>query len=157
MYPGKLLSLTNKGWSWAPLLKHVGIWVKKVSYMLKKKKERITRKVWRILEQIKWRSKDQKFQEFKKLKIPKIKQQGGEFKEIKDQMSKKWRILKELHSGIINCNCLDYVCLGCSTKNTLRLRGFLRMDSEGCIKWALFGKSGRMFMRIVSIWSMGGY
>ena len=60
MYPGKLLSLANKGWGWAPLLKHVGFEWKKVSYMLKKR-ERITRKVVRILEQLKWRSKDRKF------------------------------------------------------------------------------------------------
>ena len=41
MYPGKLLSLANKGWSWAPLLKHVGFeWKKKVSYMWKKKERK---------------------------------------------------------------------------------------------------------------------
>ena len=54
MYPGKFLSLANKGWDWAPLLKHVGFeWKKKVSYMLKKKKrkrDRITRKVEEFLE-----------------------------------------------------------------------------------------------------------
>ena len=88
MYPGKLLSLTNKGWGWAPLLKHVGFEWKKWG-TCEKKRERIARKVVRILEQIKWRSKHQNSKKFKKLKIPKIKQQGGEFKEIKDQMSKK--------------------------------------------------------------------
>ena len=38
MYPGKLLSLTNKGWGWAPLLKHVGFEWKKVSTCKKTKK-----------------------------------------------------------------------------------------------------------------------
>ena len=38
------------------------------------------------------------------MKIPKIKQQGGEFKEIKDQIIKEVKNSKELHSGIINCN-----------------------------------------------------
>ena len=102
MYPGKLLSLTNKGWGWAPLLKHVGFeWKKKWGTCIKKRrKERITRKVWRILEQIKWRSKDQNSKKFKKLKIPKIEQQGGEFKEIKDQIIKEVKNSRELHSGI---------------------------------------------------------
>ena len=43
------------------------------------------------MEQIKWRSKDQNSKKFKKLKIPKIKQQGGEFKEIKDQIAKEMK------------------------------------------------------------------
>jgi len=79
MYPGKLLSLTNKGWGWAPLLKHVGFEWKKWGTCngkkIKIKKERIARKFWRILEQLKWRSKDQNSKKFKKLKIPKVKQQ----------------------------------------------------------------------------------
>jgi hypothetical protein len=40
MYPGKLLSLTNKGWGWTPLLKHVGFEWKKWDTCLKKKRER---------------------------------------------------------------------------------------------------------------------
>ena len=101
MYPGKLLSLTNKGWGWAPLLKHVGFEWKKKWGTCKKKRERITRKVWRILEQIKWRSKDQNSEEIQKVEDTRNQiNKGGEFKEIKDQMSKKWRIPKELHSGI---------------------------------------------------------
>ena len=39
MYPGKLLSLTNKGWGWAPLLKHVGFEWKKWGTCKKKKRE----------------------------------------------------------------------------------------------------------------------
>ena len=82
MYPGRLLSLANKGWDWAPLLKHVGFWVKKES-------ERIARKVWRILEQLKWRSKDQNSKELKKIwRYQKSNNKGGEFKEIKDQIIK---------------------------------------------------------------------
>ena len=64
MYPGKLLSLTNKGWGWAPLLKHVGFEWKKWGTC---KKKRITRKVVRILEQSKWRSKDQNSEEIQKV------------------------------------------------------------------------------------------
>ena len=96
MYPGKLLSLANKGWGWAPLLKHVGFEWKKWGTC---KKKRELQEKWRILEQIKWRSKDQNSKKFKKLKIPKIKQ-GGEFKEIKDQIIKEVKNSKELHSGI---------------------------------------------------------
>ena len=40
MYPGKLLSLTNKGWGWAPLLKHVGFEWKKWGTCYKKKELR---------------------------------------------------------------------------------------------------------------------
>ena len=66
-----------------------------------KKEERITSKVWRILEQIKWRSKDQNSEEIQKVEDTRNQiNKGGEFKEIKDQMSKNWRIPKELHSGI---------------------------------------------------------
>ena len=64
MYPGKLLSLTNKGWSWAPLLKHVGFWVKKVSYTLKKNKRELQEKVWRIFGASKLKY------EVQKIKIP---------------------------------------------------------------------------------------
>ena len=73
MYPGKLLSLTDKGWGWAPLLKHVGFEWKKWG-TCKKKRERITRKVWRILEQIKWRSKDQNSKKFKSWRYQKSNQ-----------------------------------------------------------------------------------
>ena len=69
MYPGKFLSLANKGWDWAPLLKHVGIWVKKkVSYMLKKS-ERITRKIWRIFgaSKLSMKFKDQNSEEIQKV------------------------------------------------------------------------------------------
>ena len=39
MYPGRLLSLANKGWDWAPLLKHVGFEWKKSEVHVKKKRE----------------------------------------------------------------------------------------------------------------------
>ena len=53
MYPGKLLSLTNKGWGWAPLLKHVGFeWKKWVTCEKKKERKENYEKSW-ILEQIK--------------------------------------------------------------------------------------------------------
>ena len=59
--------------------------------MLKKRETELKEKLknfWSIKVKVKIkRSKIPK--KFKKLKIPKIKQQGGEFKEIKDQMSKK--------------------------------------------------------------------
>ena len=83
MYPGKLLSLTNKCWGWAPLLKHVGFEWKKWG-TCNEKKERITRKVWRILEQLKWRSKDQNSKSSKTEDTRNQIKQGGEFKEIKD-------------------------------------------------------------------------
>ena len=156
MYPGKLLSLANKGWGWAPLLKHVGFEWKKSEVHVKKK--RITRKVVRILEQSKWRSKDQNSKDSKSWRYQKNQtKKVVNSKKSKIKVSKKWRIPKSSIVVPKSCNCLDYVCLGCSTKNTLRLGDFLRMDSEGCIKWALFGKSGWVFMRIVSIWSIGGY
>ena len=42
MYPGKLLSLTNKGWGWAPLLKHVGFeWKKRGICNMKKRKREL--------------------------------------------------------------------------------------------------------------------
>ena len=44
MYPGKLLSLTNKGWGWAPLLKHVGFEWKKKKWVTCEKKKRELRK-----------------------------------------------------------------------------------------------------------------
>ena len=94
MYPGKLLSLTNKGWGWAPLLKHVGFeW---------KKKKGITSEVWRILEQKKWRSKDQNSKKFKSWRYQKSIQIRWWIQ--RDQMSKKWRIPQELYSGINDCN-----------------------------------------------------
>ena len=92
MYPGKLLSLANKGWDWAPLLKHVGFWVKKERYMLKKKeRERITSKVWRILEQIKWRSKDQNSKKSKKVEDAKSHCKLVNSKISKIKLSRKWR------------------------------------------------------------------
>ena len=93
MYPGKFLSLANKGWDWASLLKHVGIWVKK-KYIEKymKKKERITRKVIRILEQIKWRSKDQNSKKSKKVKDTKGQYKLVNSKISKIKLSRKWRI-----------------------------------------------------------------
>ena len=68
------------------------------------KKERIARKVWRILEQLKWRSKDQNSKSSKIEDTRNQIKQGGEFKEIKDQIIKEVKNSKELHSGIINCN-----------------------------------------------------
>ena len=57
--------------------------------MLKKKKRENCKKSCKNFGAIKVKIKRSKFRRFKKLKIPKIKQQGGEFKKIKDQMSKK--------------------------------------------------------------------
>ena len=74
MYPGKFLSLANKGWDWAPLLKHVGFWVKKkVSYMLKKRETELQEKLknfWSIKVKV-WSSKIKNSEEIQKLKIPK--------------------------------------------------------------------------------------
>ena len=92
MYPGKLLSLTDKGWGWAPLLKHVGFWVKKSEVHIKKK--RIARKVWRILEQLKWRSKDQnskKFQKFEDTKNQTTKVVNSKKSKIKCQRSEQFQ------------------------------------------------------------------
>ena len=99
MYPGRLLSLANKGWDWAPMLKHVGIWVKK-KWGTCKKKKRITRAIVWILEQLKWRSKDQNSKKSKKVEdTRKSNNKGGEFKEIKANIEEEMNS-KELHSGI---------------------------------------------------------
>ena len=58
--------------------------------MLKKRERENYKKNCKNFGAIKVKIKRSKIpKKFKKLKIPKIKQQGGEFKEIKDQMSKK--------------------------------------------------------------------
>ena len=63
------------------------------------KKERITRKVVRILEQIKWRSKDQNSKDSKSWRYQKSNNKGGEFKKIKANIKEEMNS-KELHSGI---------------------------------------------------------
>ena len=77
---------------------------KKVSYMLKKS-ERITRKIWRIFgaSKLSMKFKDQS-SEKKSWRYQKSNNEGGEFKEIKDQIIKKVKNSKELHSGIEKCN-----------------------------------------------------
>jgi hypothetical protein len=90
MYPGKFLSLANKGWDWAPLLKHVGFWVKKKEWGIHvKKKERITRKSCKNFGANKVKIKRSKFQKIQKSWRYQRSIQVGEFKEIKDQIIKK--------------------------------------------------------------------
>ena len=90
MYPGKFLSLANKGWDWAPLLKHVGFeWKKKVrNTWIKKREKKITRKVIRVLEQLSMKFKDQNSKNPKSWRYQKL-VQVGEFKDIKDEMFKE--------------------------------------------------------------------
>ena len=107
MYPGKLLSLTNKGWGWAPLLKHVGFEWKKWGTC---KKKRITRKVVRILEQSKWRSKDQNSEDSKSWRYQKSNNKGGEFKEIKDQIIKEVKNSKK-SSIVVSKSCNSRLCM----------------------------------------------
>ena len=67
-----------------------------------KKRERITKKFERILEQIKWRSKDQNSEEIQKVEDTRNQiNKGGEFKEIKDQIFKGIEEFQELHCGIL--------------------------------------------------------
>ena len=94
MYPGKFLSLANKGWDWAPLLKHVGFEWKKSELHVKKREN--YKKSWRIFGASKLNYEDQKIKiprNPKKLKIPEnqtIKVVNSKRSKIK--LSRKWRI-----------------------------------------------------------------
>ena len=91
MYPGKFLSLANKGWDWAPLLKHVGIWVKKKSEKYMKKKERKNyKKSYKNFgaSKLSMKFKDQNSKNPKSWRYQKL-VQVGEFKDIKDEMFKE--------------------------------------------------------------------
>ena len=65
-----------------------------------KKKERIARKVWRILEQLKWRSKDQNSKKCKKLEDTKNQTTRWWIQRSKDQIIKEVKNSEELHCGI---------------------------------------------------------
>ena len=67
MYPGKLLSLANKGWGWAPLLKHVGFEWKKSELHVKKKERENYEKSLKNFGANKVKIKRSKFQEIQKV------------------------------------------------------------------------------------------
>ena len=101
--------------------------------------------------------KRSKFQEIQKLKIPEIKSNkvvNSKKSKIKCQRSEEFQKSSIVVSMIV---ILDYVCLGCSTKNTLRIRRFSADGFGGLHKMSIVRKKWASVYEDCEYLKYGGY